>query len=110
MLLGWGTFLLPRTRQAAGTSTYCALAIATLNATFAAFTFLYYQWKPVADTVPPWKDPLVLDLSLLFLLAPIAIIAGFVALAKRAPWWLVLLIELSSIPLGLVGLFACISV
>jgi hypothetical protein len=53
----------------------------------------------------PWKDPQTLSLASLFALAAAVMIVGFVALAEEAPKWLVVLVELSSLPLLVVGLY-----
>jgi hypothetical protein len=55
-----------------------ALGVVTANAAFAAATFLYYELRPPSHFLPPWQDPEILQLGLLFLLAPISMILGVV--------------------------------
>lgn len=81
-----------------------ALGIATLNAVLAATTAIRYKFQP--SPLPPWKDPQTLDLASLALLAFAAIIVGLIALVYKAPWWLVAVVELSSVPLLIVGVWA----
>jgi hypothetical protein len=88
---------------------YSALGVATANALWAAGWFCYFEVRPYRF-IPPWQDPAVLNLGMLFLLAPVAMILGFVAGAKGVPKWLVGLIELSSLPLLASGLFASAAV
>ncbi len=105
-----GIWLL-RTRQWPGASGWVAAGVSTMNAAFGLSLYLRSYFHPTPSNVPPWKDSLVLDTGLLGLLAPIAIILGFVAIRQRkAPWWLVGAIELASIPLFLIGCMAATSV
>jgi len=85
-----------------------ALGIASANATLACGTFLYYEFRP--SPLPPWQDPEILNLALLFLLAPIAMILGVVAGLRGAPKWLVGAVEIASLPLFIVGVMASIAV
>ena len=86
-----------------------ALSIVSANAVIAAANFLYYSFKP-PPPLPPWKDPETLNLGLLFLLAPIGAVMGFVAGARGAPKWLVGILEMASVPLILVGFLEAVSV
>jgi hypothetical protein len=86
-----------------------ALGIASANATFAAHTFLYYHLKP-SPWLPPWQDPEVLNLALLFFLAPISIVVGLIAGGRGAPKWLVWAVQIASVPLFLIGILACVAV
>ena len=52
----------------------------------------------------------ILTLGLLFLLAPIGMIVGFIAGARGAPKWLVCIVEIASVPLLVVGFFAVAAV
>src|SRR5258707_13461039 len=56
-----------------------ALGIASANAALACGTFLYYELRPLSHFLPPWQDPEILQLGLLFLLAPIGMILGVVS-------------------------------
>jgi len=76
---------------------------------YAAWVFVYYQLHPL-PYLPPWKDPLTLDLGLLFLMAPVGMIIGLIALARGAPKWLTIVLEIISLPLFLTGLLAGVSV
>jgi len=66
-----------------------ALGIANANAALACGTFLYYELRPSFHFLPPWQDPEILQLGWLFLLAPIGMILGVVALVQGAPKWLI---------------------
>jgi hypothetical protein len=86
-----------------------ALGVVTSNAALAAGTFLYYELRP-SPWQPPWKDPEILRLALLFLLAPIGMILGLIAGLRGAPKWLICIVEIASLPLLVVGFFACAAV
>ena len=81
-----------------------ALGIVSANAALAAGTFLYYDFSP--SPLPPWQNPQILTLGLLFLLAPIGMIVGFVAAIRGAPKWLICIVEIASVPLLVVGVMA----
>lgn len=83
-----------------------ALSIASANAVLGCGTFLYYEFRPPAHFLPPWQDPEILQLSLLFLLAPIAMIFGIVAGVRGAPKWVVGVVEIVSLPLFVLGMMA----
>jgi hypothetical protein len=83
-----------------------ALGFVTTNAALAASTVLYYELKPPTHFLPPWKDPEILQLGLLFLLSPISMILGVVAGVRGAPKWLVCIVEVASVPLLIVGIMA----
>lgn len=74
-----------------------ALGIARANATLACGTFLYYVLRPLSHFLAPWQDPEILQLDLLFLLAPIGMILGVVAGVRGAPKWLIGIVELASL-------------
>lgn len=80
------------------------LGIASANAALACGTFLYYDRAP--HFLPPWQNPEILQLSLLFLLAPIGMILGLVAGVRGAPKWLIGIVEIASLPLFVVGIMA----
>jgi hypothetical protein len=82
-----------------------ALGMVTANAAFAAATFLFYEFRPLSH-LPPWQHPEILQLGLLFLLAPIGMILGVVAGVRGAPKWLICVVEVTSLPLFAVGLMA----
>jgi len=81
-----------------------ALGTVSANAALAAGTFLYYDFRP--SPLPPWQNPQILTLGLLFLLAPIGMIIGFVAAVRGAPKWLTCIVEIASVPLLVVGVMA----
>jgi hypothetical protein len=81
-----------------------ALGILTANAALAAGTFLYYDFNP--SPLPPWKNPAILLLAMLFLLAPIGMIVGFAAAVRGGPGWLVWIVEIASLPLLVIGFMA----
>lgn len=81
-----------------------ALGIVTANAALGAGTFLYYDFEPSPQ--PPWQNLQILTLGLLFFLAPIGMIVGFVAAARGTPKWLICIVEIASVPLLVVGVMA----
>jgi hypothetical protein len=76
-----------------------ALGIASANAALACGTLLYYEFRPLSHFLPPWQDPEILHLGLLFLLAPVEMILGVVAGVQGAPKWLMGIVEIASLPL-----------
>jgi hypothetical protein len=86
-----------------------AVGGAWLVAAYAAFVFLYYTVKPSPD-LPPWKDPQTLDLSLLFLLAPIGLVATVFAGLRGASRWAVFSLAAALLVLFFVGLLEGASV
>lgn len=105
-LFAWMRLYWARQRQRPDAFALLAFSIVSANAVFAAGTFLYYQFRPPATFLPPWKDPQILDLGLLALLAPIGMILGAVAGVHGAPKWLVCVMEIASVPLLVVGAMA----
>jgi len=83
-----------------------ALGIASANAALACGTILYYELRPLSHFLPPWQDPEILQLGLLFLLAPIGMILAAAAGVRGAPKWLIGIVELASPPLFVVGIMA----
>jgi|SRR5580700_2346123 hypothetical protein len=105
-LAAWTKLYRGRQRQWPDAFALLALSIVSANTVFAAGTFLYYQFKPTPTFLPPWKDPQILTLGLLFLLAPIGMILGIVAGVHGAPKWLICTMEIASLPLLVVGIMA----
>jgi hypothetical protein len=104
-LSGW--IKLYRTRQWPRPVALAALGTASATAAYAAGTCLYYTFRPPPASLPPWQDPQILNYALLFFLASIAIILGLISAGKRAaPGWLILVVELASVPLLLLGMMA----
>jgi hypothetical protein len=97
-----------RIRPLADPLTWAALVIVTANAVLAAGTYVWYEFRPTH--LPPWKDPAVLQLALLFFTVPIGMVVGLVAVVRGAPKWLIILLEIASLPLLVVGLLEGISV
>jgi hypothetical protein len=87
-----------------------ALSVVSLNAALAAGLFVYYHFEPSSPSLPPWQDPEILNFGLLFLLAPIGMVIGFIAAARGAPKWLICVLEIASVPLFVVGLLASAAV
>jgi hypothetical protein len=83
-----------------------ALVVATANTALTAGTVLYYQAKP-GPFRPPWEDPEILHLALLFLSAPVGIALAVWAGLRGAPRWLTWTIGASSLPLMFIGFLAC---
>jgi hypothetical protein len=104
-LAGW--IKLYRTRQSPRAVALVALGAATATAAYAASTCVYYTFRPPSASLPPWQDPQILDFGLLFPLASLGIIFGLISAGKRAaPGWLILVVELASVPLLLLGMMA----
>lgn len=88
-----------------------ALAVTCAVAVYSAVLTIYFAIRPTPPRVPPWEDSFVLDMAMLFLLAPIAGILGLVLAGKRAgPGWLIAVIEIASVPLLLLGVIAVMEV
>jgi hypothetical protein len=83
-----------------------ALSIVTANAMFATGTYAYYRVHPPSPSLPPWRDPQILNFGLLILLAPIGMVVGGVAAIGGTSKWLILVLEVASIPLLVLGFFA----
>ena len=105
MCMAWAAILVRIKRQSPTLLGAVALAVATANAALAAGIVLYYEARP-ASNLPPWKDPEIMDLGLLFLSAPIAMALAMWAGSRGAPKWLAWTIGLGSVPLMLIGFFA----
>ena len=82
---------------------------AWLISAYAALIFLRYTVKP-SPYLPPWKDPETLDLALLFLLAPLGLIAGVIAGLRGASRWVVIPLVAALVVLSLVGFLEVASV
>ena len=85
-----------------------ALGFATVNAALAAGLAIHYKFQPapLRHSPPPWNDPQEGAFGLFFALAPLAMVAGIFAAIGKAPKWLVAVVELSSIPLFIIGFYA----
>ena len=106
MLAAWTTLYRTRQRGWPRPVALIALSIVSANALLAAGLFLRYELKPSPE-LPPWQDPEILTLALLFLLAPVGMIAGLIAAVNGAPKWLICILEIASLPLFVVGVLAC---
>lgn len=109
-LIAWVKVYWERQRHSPHALALVALGMATANAVLAAATFLYYELKPPSHFLPPWQDPEILRLGLLFLLAPIGMILGVVAGVRGAPKWVIVVVEIASVPLLMVGFMAGVTV
>jgi hypothetical protein len=109
-LIAWVKLYWERQREPSHALALLALGMTSANAALAAATFLYYQLRTASHFLPPWQDPEILQLALLFLLAPIGMVLGVVAGIRGAPKWLIVVVETASVPLLMVGLMAGISV
>jgi hypothetical protein len=105
-LSAWTKLYWVRQRQWPDVMALVALGIVSANAALAAGTFLYYQLRHSHSWLPTWQDPRILVFGLLFLLAPIGMIVGFVAAVRGAPKWLICIVETASVPLPVVGVMA----
>jgi|GEM_PF-3007232 len=86
-----------------------AVGSAWLVTGYAAYIFLYYTLKP-SPGLPPWKDPETLHLGLLFLLAPVGLIATAIAGVRGASRWTVLPLLAALLVLFFVGVLEGASV
>jgi hypothetical protein len=109
-LAAWGKVYWSRRLQRPRRLALVALSVVTANAMFATGTYFYYRLHPPSSSLPPWKDPQILNFGLLFLLAPIGMIVGGIAGTKGTATWLIWLLELASVPLVVLGFFASMAV
>jgi hypothetical protein len=109
MIAAWVALYWVRDRQRPRLAVI-ALSIVSANAMFAAGTYVYYSRYPTSPSLPPWKDPQILNFGLLFLLAPIGMIVGGVAATRGTEKWLIWVLEVASIPLLVLGFFASAAV
>ena len=86
-----------------------SVGVAWLVTVYGAYVFLYYTLKPSPE-LPPWKDPETLDLGLLFLLAPVGLVATVVAGLRGASRWAVISLVAALLVLFFVGLLEGASV
>lgn len=86
-----------------------AVVCATMAALWAVSLHVRIALHPALLNEPPWKG-INIDAALLGFIGPVAVIAGLVSAFRGARWWHILLIELSSVPLSLIGCAAGISV
>lgn len=87
-----------------------AVGCAWLITAYAACTFLRYTIHSSAANLPPWKDPETLDLAMLFLLAPIGLVATVIAALHGGSKWAVVLLVVGLLALSFVGLLEGASV
>lgn len=106
----WARLYWVRDRQWPRCLAVIALSIVTANAMFAAGTYAYYLMHPPSPSLPPWKDPQFLNFGLLFLLAPVGMIVGGIAATRGTAKWLIWALEVASIPLLVLGFFACAAI
>lgn len=102
---------LVRTRRWPRPVTIAALSVLTLNALVAVRSFVVLSLRSSAKAPPPWQDVAVLTTALLFFLAPVGMILGLVAAGRReSPAWMIVLIEVASLPLMALGVLATMAV
>jgi hypothetical protein len=82
---------------------------AWLITAYAAYIFLRHTLKP-SPYLPPWKDPETLGLAILFLLAPIGLVATGVAGMRGAQRWIVIPLVVALFVLFFVGVLEGASV
>jgi hypothetical protein len=109
MLATWFTVLIRIRRENPTLLGVIALAVATANAALAAGIVLHYEAGP-EPYLPPWKNPEILNLAMLFFLAPVGIGLAMWARSRGAPKWLAWTVGLGSLPLLLIGGLAGVSV
>ncbi len=90
--------------------TLLALIVVSANAIYALSLYVHFSLHPTPSSLPPWKDPETLDFGLLFLSAPLGIVAGIVAGLRGAQKWLIAMLMLASVSLFLLGLLASAAV
>ena len=90
-------------------TTVAAIACASAVALWACSLEVRIILHPSLLNAPPWEG-VNLDAAWLGLIGPIAAGMGIFAAIRGARWWQVLLVELSAIPLTLIGCAAGISV
>lgn len=109
MVAAWIAITIRIKRQSPTFIGVIALVVGTANAALAAGTTLYYEARPTSH-LPPWRDPEILNLGLLFFLAPVGIVLAIWAGSRGAPKWLAWTIGLGSVPLMVIGFLAGVSV
>ena len=100
---------LARHYRATNRTTLAAIVCATIVAMWAFSLYVRMAINPRLLDAPPWEG-INLDGALLGFIGPIAATMGFVAAGRGARWWQVLLVELSAVPLTLIGCAAGLSV
>ena len=93
-----------------GTFSFVALLVVAANAGFAAGTTLYFDLSGCSTYSPPWQNKEILNLAMLFFLAPIGMALGYKAAKRGAPKWLTWTLQLACAPLFLTGFLCCVSV
>jgi hypothetical protein len=93
-----------------GTFSFVALLVVTANAGFAAGTTLYFDLSGRSTYSPPWQNKEILNLAMLFFLAPIGMALGYKAAKRGAPKSPTWTLQLASAPLFLIGFLRCVSV
>lgn len=106
MFAAWLAVLIRIKRQRPTLLGLVALAVGTANAAYAAGIVIYYEARPPASNLPPWKDPEILSLGLLFVNGPVAIALAMWAASRGAPKWLAWIVGPGSVPLTILGLLA----
>ena len=110
IVFGWFRVAVQREHGWPRASAFIALSVATANALISSGVVLYYAIHPVPPHVPPWEDGQILYLSLQLLSAPVAMLIGLGALIRGAPKWLVVVVEIASIPMCVIGFLASCAV
>ena len=83
-----------------------SLLAVTVNAVYAAYLSVYVALCFAYPSPPPWRNPQILNFGLLSLSVPLAMFIGAFAGVRGVSGWLVLLLELASLPLLFLGLMA----
>jgi hypothetical protein len=100
MFIAWIVLCLRRQFKTLRPIGWVAFGLATANALVGAFVVAYGDLL-----LPSWRNP-----TILFFLAPLAMLLGVVAAVDGAPKWLMALVELASVPILVLGLFAVAAV
>lgn len=104
-IVAWVALLTKSRWRVASTDALLALCVVTISAVLSSCTVAYYAIRPL-PFLPPWQDPEIMNLGLLFLFAPISMLLVFLALFRGAAKWLVAIVEIASFPLFVIGLIA----
>jgi len=108
LALAWTCVI--RSQKPIGRTAFVALGLTSLLVLWLDSLTLRMWLHPEYAQLPPWTDPINLDAGLMGLAGPVAIVAGFVAARKQAPWWIVAFVQLIAFPLTLVGCASAVSV
>ncbi len=105
----WIRFLMSKRDKTVHSPGFISLMMVSANTTFAAYLAIRYTIYPVDSAAPPWENGEQMGFAGLFFLAPIGMIVTAIGGFRGVSKWLVLLLELASLLLVVIGLGAVIN-